>query len=49
MEFYDSRRVRARKPHACAYCGGDIPTGAEALCESGKFDGSFFRRYACPE
>ena len=39
--------VTTRKPHRCAYCGGEIPVGSRARVESGKRYGEMFRRYVC--
>lgn len=49
MELYDSKRVKTRKPHTCFLCGRVIEAGKEALYESGKWEGDFFRRYTCED
>lgn len=49
MECYDCKHVKTRKPHVCFLCGRVIEAGKEALYESGKYDGDFFRRYTCKD
>lgn len=45
---YSSNNVKStRKPHICAYCGGEMPPGSRALNEHGIFDGRAFSRYCC--
>ena len=41
--------VETRRPHRCAYCGGEIPVGSRVRVESGKRYGEMFRRYVCDE
>lgn len=46
--LFNERQVNAtRKPHRCAYCGNEIPTGSPALNEYGIYDSRSFSRYAC--
>lgn len=49
VDMYENKRVKTRKPHICDYCYSDISAGTEVVCESGLFDGQFFRRYCCDE
>ena len=49
-DLLNERHVKStRKPHRCAYCGKDIPTGSPALNEYGICDNRSFSRYACEE
>ena len=41
MEFWESRKHKARKPHACEYCGAGIKVGETYFRESGKAFGDF--------
>ncbi len=49
MEFYEQKEHRARKPHKCEMCGGEIKPGELYSCETGKWDGDFFVRKMHPE
>jgi len=44
MEFWREQTLKARKPHKCEMCGGEIKPGEKYNRELGKFDGAFFTR-----
>lgn len=47
-DFCTLRPVKStRKPHACDYCGAEIPEGSAAEAEFGVFCGDPFSRYRC--
>lgn len=41
MEFWNSRRHKARKKHCCEYCGAVIEVGETYSRETGKAEGEF--------
>lgn len=41
MEFWESRKHKARKPHNCEYCGAGIKVGETYFRETGKTWGEF--------
>ena len=43
----DDRFVTTRRPHRCAYCGCEIPSGSRTRVESGRRRGEMYRRYVC--
>ena len=49
MDFFDSRKVRARKEHTCECCGKTIAKGEIYEREAGKFCGEFFSRAWCED
>jgi hypothetical protein len=46
-EFWDSKIVKARKPHKCYECRREIPVGAQYEYVAGKYDGDFFTHKTC--
>ncbi len=44
MEFYNSKKYKAKKEHICEMCGSVIHIGENYYRQSGKFDGEFFDR-----
>ena len=44
MEFWRESDNRAKKPHKCELCNGNIKIGEIYHRETGKFDGEFFSR-----
>lgn len=47
-DFYSSKKIKkTRKSHTCFGCCKKIPTGSEAMVESGVFDGEFNCNYFC--
>lgn len=40
-QLWHEKRVRARKPHRCYECGGDIPVGMVHGRATGLYDGSW--------
>ena len=41
-DFYDERRVTARKEHRCFHCGGEIPIGLRYVYICGVYCSDFF-------
>lgn len=46
-EFFDARKVKARKVHQCCECDRDIPVGSHYLKEALKSDGEFTSFSTC--
>ena len=46
-DVHESRIVKTRKLHTCSGCRRAIAINAKAFCNSGLFDGAWFRYYVC--
>lgn len=48
-EFYESKRVKCRKPHRCGGCRKTIAAKEYATRHSGKFEGDLICEYECDD
>ncbi len=48
-DFFDCRRIVARKPHVCCECLKTISPGEEYEYAAGKFDGDMVAYHLCEE
>ena len=46
-DFCDSKNVKTRKEHNCAFCGRTILAGSEVFYWGGMYNGEFQSSYAC--
>lgn len=47
MNTLDDKRVKARKRHACDYCGNIIEVGEEYRYSKHEFDGMLYDWHSC--
>lgn len=49
IQNYNEKLVKCRKPHKCASCQKEIPTGNHAIRETGFMDGKPLSTYTCTD